>query len=97
MLDRLVRWVNLIFLGEIMSKLDEINAELVKINETTNEIASDIDTLILQLSGGLSASDADTIINSLKEKSAALRSVAEKYTPESPVPEEPATEEPAPE
>ncbi len=60
---------------------NELKAELVEANETTNEIAADLDDLLKRLEGGLSAveaADVKTQIVALKEK---LKGVASLHTP----------------
>lgn len=72
---------------KIMSLLQEMEAELFSINNTTTEIgesvanvAQDVDDLLEKLTapGGLSQDEAEAAVVSLKEKSAALRSVGDQ-------------------
>ena len=55
--------------NKIMSKLDDINAILASINDSTNNIAADIDRISGGLSGGLTAADADSVIAQLNDLS----------------------------
>ena len=65
-----------------MSKVEELEAELIAVNEVTNEIAVDVSDLLAKLAaGGLSAEEADAVkaqIVALKEK---LQGVAAQHTP----------------
>lgn len=64
---------------EIMGeKLDAINAALSEINESTNNIAADLDRLAGQISGGLSAEEADSVVAQLKTTSDKLKEIAAK-------------------
>lgn len=69
-----------------MAKVDELKAELVAANETTNEIAADVADLLTKLAtGGLTAAEADEVkaqITALNEK---LKGVASQWTPSTPV------------
>lgn len=69
-----------------MAKVDDLKAELVAINETTNEIASDIDDLMKRVSGGLSAAEADEVNAELVALRDRLTGVAALHTPGSPTP-----------
>ena len=72
--------------GVMMAKVDELKAELVAANETTNEIAADVTDLLNRLAaGGLTVAEADEVkaqIVALNEK---LKGVASQHTPDSPV------------
>lgn len=62
---------------EIMGeKLDAIKAELSAINESTNNIAADLDRLAGQISGGLTAEEADSVVADLKATSDKLKAIA---------------------
>lgn len=64
---------------EIMGeKLDAIKAELSAINDATNNIAADLDRLAGQISGGLSAEEADSVVADLKATSEQLKAIAAK-------------------
>ncbi len=86
-LFQILDYVKRIYLqGErIMGKIDDLNAELAKINDTTNEIAADIDDLLKQAEGGVSESDAAAFQAKLSELSDRLKGVAAKHdTPPAP-------------
>jgi uncharacterized coiled-coil DUF342 family protein len=70
--------------ASIMAKVDELQAELVEINATTNELAADVDDLLAQLAGGLSPADADAVKAKLVEIKTALQATAAKHTPATP-------------
>lgn len=72
-------------LGAMMAKVDELKAELVEINNTTNEIATDIDDLIAKLAGGLSSTEADEVAAELAALKTKLTGIAAVHTPTSPV------------
>lgn len=66
---------------KMMAKVDELKAELVAANETTNEIAADIADLVARTKGGLSEAEATEVatqLTALKEK---LQGVAAVHTP----------------
>lgn len=65
----------------IMAAIDDVRAELGKINATTNEIAADIDELITKIGqpGGMSEAEAQEVVESLKGVSTTLQGVAAKY------------------
>jgi methyl-accepting chemotaxis protein len=64
---------------EIMGeKLDAIRAELSVINESTNNIAADLDRLAGQITGGLSAEEADSVVADLRATSEQLKAIAAK-------------------
>lgn len=64
---------------EIMGeKLDAIKAELSVINESTNNIAADLDRLAGIISGGLTAEEADSVVADLKTTSDQLKAIAAK-------------------
>jgi len=69
---------------EIMSeKLDAINAQLASINDDTNNIAADLERLAGQISGGLSAAEADSVVASLQTAADKLKTIAD-INPEPP-------------
>ena len=78
-LDEILEKVN-----TIMAAVDDLRAELVEINTTTNELAVDVDDLLARLSGGLSAAEAEEVKTKLQELKAALQAVAVKHTPATP-------------
>jgi hypothetical protein len=49
---------------------------LSAINESTNNIAADLDRLAGQISGGLTAEEADSVVADLKATSDKLKSIA---------------------
>jgi chromosome segregation ATPase len=64
---------------EIMGeKLDAIKAELSAINESTNNIAADLDRLADQITGGLTAAEAESVVSELKSTSEQLKAIAAK-------------------
>jgi len=77
---------------EIMGeKLDAINSVLAEINDSTNNIAADLDRLAGQISGGLTAAEADSVVAELKTTSDQLKAIAAK-NPETGEPTPPPTE-----
>ena len=65
-----------------MALVDDLRAELVSINETTNEIAADVADLVARLgSGGLSVAEAEEIKASLVALKERLQGVAATHTP----------------
>jgi hypothetical protein len=74
---------------EIMGeKLDAIKAELSAINESTNNIAADLDRLAGQIAGGLTAEEADSVVADLKATSDKLKAIA-AINPETTEPTDP--------
>src|ERR1044072_570033 len=69
-------------------KLDAIKAELSAINESTNNIAADLDRLAGQISGGLTAEEADSVVADLKATSDKLKAIA-AINPETTEPTDP--------
>lgn len=69
-------------------KLDEIKEQLAGINDATNNIAADLDRLAGQISGGLSAEEADSVVADLKSTSDKLKAIA-AINPEPVEPTEP--------
>lgn len=72
--------------SKIMSAFDDIKKELGTINETTNEIASDIDELITKIGTGMTDAQAQEVVTDLQGISTTLKGVAAKY-PAPPPPE----------
>ena len=68
-------------LGVMMAKVDELKAELVEINSTTNEIASDIDDLIARLANGLTPAEAEEVKAELTALKSRLTGIAAVHTP----------------
>ncbi len=64
--------------AQIMTKLDDITAQLDAIDAQTNEIAADIDKLIAGGLTGLSEADADAVIARLTATADTLRTIAAK-------------------
>jgi cell division protein FtsB len=64
-----------------LAKVDELKAELVEANATTNEIATDVDDLVARLSGGLSEAEADDVKAELVALKGRLQAVAAVHTP----------------
>lgn len=64
-----------------MAAFDDIKKELGAINETTNEIASDLDELIATIGqpGGLTEAQAQEVVADLQGISTTLKGVAAKY------------------
>jgi len=68
--------------GVMMAKVDELKAELVAANETTNEIANDVADLLTKLvEGGLSAAEADEVKAQIVALNERLKGVAAQHTP----------------
>lgn len=65
----------------LMTLGEDLKAELVKANETTNEIASDLDTVIAKLAESTDPAVQEALAD-LKVFNARLLNVAAKYTPE---------------
>jgi methyl-accepting chemotaxis protein len=57
-------------------KIDDINALLGEINDSTNNIAADLDRIADQAEGGLTAGEAEDVVNQLRSASEALKAVA---------------------
>lgn len=60
-----------------MSKLDDINALVAGINDSTNNIAADLERIAGGLSGGLTAAEADSVIAELQAAADKLKAVAD--------------------
>ena len=74
---------------EIMGeKLDAIKEQLNGINDATNNIAADLERLAGQISGGLSAEEADSVVADLKTAADKLKTIAD-INPEPTSPTEP--------
>jgi len=84
--------------GRLMSKLDDITAIITQMQETEQTIATDVDSALQQIAdlktqlanattdpNGLSASDAQTVLDKLTATETSLQSVAQKFGP-SPTP-----------
>lgn len=69
---------------KIMTKQEELAQELVEINNTTNEIAGDVDDLIKQGVEGLTPEAAAAHLAKLQELKATLQGIAAKHTPANP-------------
>jgi CII-binding regulator of phage lambda lysogenization HflD len=73
--------------GLLLSKLTDITDLIAKMNEATNEVASDLAALraeIVNLLGGISAEGADEVIAQLESIEARLKALGED--PTDPVP-----------
>lgn len=69
---------------KLMSKADELKAELVEANNVTNELANDVDDLVKRIAeGGLSAAEADEVKTQLTALKTKLQGVAAVHTPTS--------------
>lgn len=69
---------------EIMGqKLDEILAQVSSINDATNNIAADLERLAGQITGGLTAEEADSVVAGLTAAADKLKAIAD-INPESP-------------
>ncbi len=77
-------------LDKIMAKIDDINTLLTEINDSTNNIAADLDRIAQQAEGGLSAQEAESVVTQLRSASDALKAVADR-NPETGEPTEPGT------
>ncbi len=73
-----------------MAKIDDINTLLTEINDSTNNIAADLDRIAQQAEGGLSAQEAESVVTQLRSASDALKAVAAR-NPETSEPTEPGT------
>jgi methyl-accepting chemotaxis protein len=74
---------------EIMGeKLDQIKEQLSGINDATNNIAADLERLAGQISGGLTAEEATSVVDDLKATASKLKAIADI----NPEPTEPPTE-----
>lgn len=63
---------------EVMGeKLDAIKEQLNGINDATNNIAADLERLAGQISGGLSAEEADSVVTDLKTTVDKLKAIAD--------------------
>ena len=62
----------------LMSKADDIAAQLDAIDATTNEIAADIDALLARGFEGLTKEEADAVVARLTAHSDTLKGVAAK-------------------
>ena len=63
-----------------MAKVDELEAELVEANKTTNEIADDVADLLNRLaSGGLTAEEADRVKAQIVALNDRLKGVASQH------------------
>lgn len=68
--------------AKIMGQIDDMRATLGTINQTTNEIASDVADLVTRIgTGGISEAEATEINSALTEIAGRLRGVADAYTP----------------
>jgi methyl-accepting chemotaxis protein len=71
---------------EIMGeKLDEILAQVSGINDATNNIAADLERLAGQITGGLTAEEADSVVAGLTAAADKLKAIAD-INPEPPTP-----------
>ncbi len=73
-----------------MTKIDDVNALLTKIDDETNAVAAEVQQLKdqIQNSGGISAADADAVVAKLGAISDRLTGIA--ADPSNPVPAPPA-------
>jgi methyl-accepting chemotaxis protein len=63
---------------EIMGeKLDQIKEQLSGINDATNNIAADLERLAGQISGGLTAEEADSVVADLTATASKLKAIAD--------------------
>lgn len=72
-----------------MAAAEQLRGMLAEINEATNNIAADIDRLLDQLEGGVSAADATALIAEFRPVVDQLKAVAAE------IPETPPVEPPA--
>lgn len=69
---------------KLMTVAQDLKQELVEINATTNEIATDIDDLVAKVGvGGLSPAEADELKTQLGQLKQRLTGIAAVHTPES--------------
>lgn len=61
----------------IMSKLDDINALVSGINDSTNNIAADLERIAGTLVGGLTSAEADSVVAELQTAADKLKAVAD--------------------
>lgn len=61
----------------IMAKIDDINALVQGINDSTNNIAADLERIAGGLTGGLTAAEADSVIAELQAAADKLKAVAD--------------------
>lgn len=73
--------------NKIMAAFEDIKKELGVINETTSEIASDIDELITKIGTGMTDAQAQEVVTDLQGISTTLKGVAAKYPAPTPPPE----------
>jgi methyl-accepting chemotaxis protein len=73
-------------LTTMAKKIEDINALLTEINDSTNNIAADLDRIADQAEGGLTADEADSVVTQLRAASDALKAVAAR-NPEPGTPE----------
>lgn len=70
---------------EIMGeKLDQIKEQLSGINDATNNIAADLERLAGQISGGLTAEEADSVVADLTATASKLKAIADINTEPTP-------------
>jgi uncharacterized coiled-coil protein SlyX len=75
---------------DMATALQQLNAELVKANATTNEIHDDMNTVLEKLAAADPDSpEAQSALAEAKALNDRLTGVASKYTPDSPVPTDP--------
>jgi len=72
-------------LNQLMAKADDIKALIGGINESTNNIAADLERIATNIAGGLTAEEADGVIADLQTAAAKLKAVAD-INPEPPTP-----------
>ena len=68
-----------------MAAIDDLRAELVEINGTTNELATDVDDLLLLVGdGSLTPTQVQEVKDTLAALKTSLQAVAAKHTPATP-------------
>ncbi len=68
-----------------MAAIDDLRAELVAINDTTNELAVDVDDLLALVGeGSLTPAQVEEVKGTLASLKASLLAVASKHTPATP-------------
>lgn len=72
---------------KIMSTLEEMEVILGEINESTDEIAADLDDLIATVTGGLTGDEAAKVVTGLRDVQERLRGTASEWPVMEPEPE----------
>ena len=70
-----------------MAKFVDVESAIDAINTETNNLAARVDAIIAQIGGGISATDADTIVTQLTAVSDRLKGIGADQS--NPIPTEP--------